>query len=133
LFLDEPTRGLDPAAARAIRDDIATLGHEERVTIFLTTHYMDEADQLCDRVAFINEGRIVACDTPGRLKLQLGQRRLKVGCRAGGDLWLNLDDPADATRLQGLIAAGEVVTLHSQEATLEDVYLELTGRKLEAR
>jgi ABC-type multidrug transport system ATPase subunit len=88
---------------------------------------------LCDRVAFINEGRLVACDTPGRLKLQLGQRRLKVGCRTGGDLWLNLDDPADATRLQGLIAAGEVVTLHSQEATLEDVYLELTGRKLEAR
>lgn len=130
LFLDEPTRGLDPAGARAIRDYIAELGRGG-VTIFLTTHYMEEADQLCHRVAFINEGSIVALDTPQNLKLKLGQRTLKVVKRDGSEQWLDLDDPQDAGRLQGLIAAGDVLTLHSQEATLEDVYLQLTGRKLD--
>jgi ABC-type multidrug transport system ATPase subunit len=101
------------------------------VTVFLTTHYMEEADQLCDRVAFINDGAIVALDTPQNLKLKLGQRTLKVVRRDGSEQWLDLDDPQDAGRLQGLIATGDVLTLHSQEATLEDVYLQLTGRKLD--
>jgi ABC-2 type transport system ATP-binding protein len=71
LFLDEPTRGLDPGVARDIRDIIADLA-KEGVTVFLTTHYMEEADRLCDRVAIIDQGSIVALDTPGRLKVQHG-------------------------------------------------------------
>jgi ABC-2 type transport system ATP-binding protein len=67
LFLDEPTRGLDPHLAREIRTFVATLAHQG-VTVFLTTHYMEEADQLCDRVAILEQGTIVALDTPASLK-----------------------------------------------------------------
>ncbi len=90
LFLDEPTRGLDPNVARDIRALIAGLA-KQGVTVFLTTHYMEEADRLCDRVAILDEGRIVALDTPARLKVQYGT------------------EPA---------------------ATLEDVFIQLTGRSL---
>jgi ABC-2 type transport system ATP-binding protein len=71
LFLDEPTRGLDPHLAREIRAFVTTLAHQG-VTVFLTTHYMEEADQLCDRVAILEQGRIVALDTPTRLKDTFG-------------------------------------------------------------
>jgi len=67
LFLDEPTRGLDPAIAREIRSLVKELA-QAGMTIFLTTHYMEEADQLCDRVAILDQGRIAALDTPGKLK-----------------------------------------------------------------
>jgi ABC-2 type transport system ATP-binding protein len=90
LFLDEPTRGLDPGVARDIRALIADLA-KEGVTIFLTTHYMEEADRLCNRVAIIDQGRIVALDRPEKLKLDHGR---------------------------------------GQEVTLEDVFIELTGRSL---
>jgi ABC-2 type transport system ATP-binding protein len=68
LLLDEPTLGLDPNFARQIRKQIRELSEKQGKTVLLTTHYMDEADQLCDRVAFINNGKIVAVDTPNRLK-----------------------------------------------------------------
>ena len=86
LFLDEPTRGLDPHVARDIRSFVAELARQG-VTVFLTTHTMEEADQLSDRVALLDQGKIVALDTPQRLK---------------------------AVRGEG--------------ATLEDVFVELTGR-----
>jgi ABC-2 type transport system ATP-binding protein len=75
LFLDEPTRGLDPKVAREIRAFVAGLARQG-VTVFLTTHYMEEADQLCDRVAILDQGRIVAMDAPERLKAEfnLGDR-----------------------------------------------------------
>jgi ABC-2 type transport system ATP-binding protein len=72
LFLDEPTLGLDPQTRRHIWDYIRELNHREGVTIFLTTHYMDEADELCDRIAIIDRGKIVAIDTPGALKASMG-------------------------------------------------------------
>ncbi len=72
LFLDEPTRGLDPNVAREIRAIIAGLARQG-VTVFLTTHYMEEADQLSSRVAIIDQGRIVAMDTPGQLKIVHGE------------------------------------------------------------
>ena len=131
LFLDEPTRGLDPATARAIREHVATLGRAG-TTVFLTTHYMEEADVLCHRVAFINEGQIVACDSPESLKIMMGQRLLRVVLRDQSEHLLSLEAPNDAARLQAFIAAGQVLTLHSQEASLEDVYLKLTGRRLAA-
>jgi ABC-2 type transport system ATP-binding protein len=72
LFLDEPTRGLDPHIARDIRSIVADLARGG-MTVFLTTHYMEEADQLSQRVAFLDQGRIVALDTPGRLKAEYGK------------------------------------------------------------
>jgi ABC-2 type transport system ATP-binding protein len=72
LFLDEPTRGLDPNVAREIRRIVSELARQG-VTVFLTTHYMEEADQLCNRVAIIDRGRIVALDTPGKLRAIHGQ------------------------------------------------------------
>jgi ABC-2 type transport system ATP-binding protein len=129
LFLDEPTLGLDPATARAIRQQIAALGRAG-TTVFLTTHYMEEADYLCHRVAFIDAGRIVACDAPASLKIMMGQRLLRVVLKDRSECFLSLEDSDDAARLQSFIAAGQVLTLHSQEASLEDVYLKLTGRRL---
>lgn len=129
LFLDEPTRGLDPGAARAIRQMISDL-NDAGATVFLTTHYMEEADLLCDRVAFINEGRLVAVDNPRALKLKYGKRQLRVVRRDNSEVALDLDDGADAQRLEQMLRASEVLTIHSQEATLEDVYIQLTGRPL---
>jgi ABC-2 type transport system ATP-binding protein len=72
LFLDEPTRGLDPNVARDIRSIVTKLA-KQGMTVFLTTHYMEEADQLSDRVAIIDQGHIVALDTPERLKAEYGE------------------------------------------------------------
>jgi ABC-2 type transport system ATP-binding protein len=77
LFMDEPTRGLDPTSARELRTLVSKLA-DEGTTIFLTTHYMEEADELCDRVAFLSQGKIVALDTPRELKLKQGQRTANV-------------------------------------------------------
>jgi ABC-2 type transport system ATP-binding protein len=71
IFLDEPTKGLDPGMARAIRSIITELARDG-ITIFLTTHYMEEADQLCDRVAILEQGKIAALDTSAQLKMQHG-------------------------------------------------------------
>jgi ABC-2 type transport system ATP-binding protein len=90
LFLDEPTRGLDPNVARDIRAIVADLA-QRGVTVFMSTHYMEEADQLCERVAIIDQGRIVALDTPERLKAEHSQ---------------------------------------GEGTTLEDVFVNLTGRDL---
>lgn len=131
LFLDEPTRGLDPASARDLRTLIATLGREG-TTVFLTTHYMEEADELCDRVAFLSQGKIVALDTPRELKLRYGQgqRRAVATLADRSEQAIALDDPADAARLDTWLRDGQVLTLHSQEGTLEDVFVALAGRTL---
>ena len=91
IFLDEPTRGLDPVVGREIRRLILDLS-EQGVTIFLTTHYMEEADQLCGRVAFLSEGRIVALDTPNNLKVAHGEKSVKVTLHDGERLSIALDD-----------------------------------------
>lgn len=129
LFLDEPTRGLDPASAREIRQLIARQS-ERGTTVFLTTHYMEEADELCDRVAFLSQGKIVALDTPRELKLRIGQRSAVVLLQDRSEEKLRLDDPSDAERLAGWMKQGQVLTIHSQEGTLEDVFIELAGRPL---
>jgi ABC-2 type transport system ATP-binding protein len=72
LFMDEPTRGLDAHIARDIRHIVSNLA-KDGITVFLTTHYMEEADQLCQRVAFLDQGHIVALDTPERLKAEYGE------------------------------------------------------------
>jgi len=129
LFMDEPTRGLDPTSAREVRALISQLAREG-TTIFLTTHYMEEADELCTRVAFLSQGRIVALDTPRELKLRYGQRTAKVLLRDRTEHDLRLDDPQDAAKLAQWMRADQVLTIHSQEGTLEDVFVALAGRPL---
>lgn len=132
LFLDEPSRGLDPIAARDVRAAIEQLSRDG-VTILLTTHVLEEADQLCQHVAFINQGRIVANDTPRNLKLAHGQRTLLVtlGERQTSnplsEVTLSMDSPDDQARLAQWLAQGQVQAVHSQEATLEEVFVEIAG------
>lgn len=133
LFLDEPTSGLDPASAEAIRAVI--LEERERgATVFLTTHDMMEADKLADRVAFMNQGKIVALDTPHNLKQQHGTRalRAKVTTATGlEDREIPLDTGNTAEAVRELFAEQDVVTIHSEEASLEEVFIKLTGRGLD--
>jgi len=129
LFLDEPTRGLDPTSAREIRQLLARTS-AAGTTMFLTTHYMEEADQLCNRVAFLADGEIVALDTPRELKLRYGSRSATVVLDDRQEHTLSLDAPEEATRLEEWMRDGRVLTIHSQEGTLEDVFVELAGRAL---
>jgi ABC-2 type transport system ATP-binding protein len=133
LFLDEPTDGLDPVSSEAIRNIIL----EERArgaTVMLTTHDMLEADKLSDRVAFINQGKIAAIDTPHALKQRYGRRSLKAQV-AGPDGRLEqreiaLDSSDTAAVVNELFSREQVVTLHSEEASLEDIFIQITGRGL---
>ena len=133
LFLDEPTAGLDPTSAESIRSII--LEERERgATILLTTHDMMEADKLSDRVAFMNLGKIIALDTPHSLKQKYGRRALKakVATQNGEleDREIYLDTPETPNAVQELFAQERVVTVHSEEATLEDIFIRITGRGL---
>lgn len=133
LFLDEPISGLDPTSAQNIKNVIK--GVKDRgTTIFLTTHDMHIADELCDRVAFLDEGKIVVLDTPRNLKLQYGEKIIKVEYRdegKPGEEQLSLVDDTGWDRLHSLMKEGKVETVHSKEATLEHVFIELTGRGLD--
>lgn len=129
IFLDEPTKGLDPIVGRDIRRLVQDLSREG-ITVFLTTHYMEEADQLCNRVAFISAGRIVALDTPDNLKVAHGEKSLQVRLNDGQRLAIPLDDQDSGKKIEQLISSGQIRTLHSAEATLEEVFIQITGRKL---
>ncbi len=133
LFLDEPTSGLDPVTSAAIRNTIREEA-ERGAAILLTTHNMVEADQLSHRVAFINEGEIVALDTAENLKLKYGQRAVRVRLRSGEEVreeLISLDDDGASTRLADLAASPDLMTIHTEEATLEAIFIKLTGRGLE--
>jgi len=129
LFLDEPTRGLDPASAHDIRRVVAELARQG-TTVFLTTHYMEEADQLCGRVAFISDGVIIALDSPRELKLHYGRREARVLLGDRTEHTLQLTDAGSSARLAQWIAEGRVLSVHTQEATLEEVFRRLAGREL---
>ncbi len=132
LVLDEPTDGLDPVSARSIRGLIREEA-ERGVAVLLTTHDMYEADGLSDRVAFIDQGRILALDTPERLKLRHGQRTVRVRRQVDGaveESVVTLDGDA-GDRLRELVAAEGLLTIHTEEATLEDVFVAFAGRRLE--
>jgi fluoroquinolone transport system ATP-binding protein len=130
LFLDEPTSGLDPVTARSIRAVIAA-ERDRGATVFLTTHDMHTADLLCDRVAFVVDGRIAACDAPRSLKLTGGHRQVRVEYREGRDLRVRTFDLAgrdhDLTRL---LSTADIETVHTTEASLDDVFVDITGRRL---
>jgi ABC-2 type transport system ATP-binding protein len=91
---------------------------------------MEEADQLCSRVAFLSDGRIVALDTPNALKVAHGQKSIRVTLDDGESLNIALDDQDAGKQLEKLVNDGHVRTLHSAEATLEDVFIQIAGRKL---
>lgn len=133
IFMDEPTAGLDPVSSEAIGNIIL----EERdhgATIFLTTHDMWEADKLCNRVAFLNGGKIAALDTPRSLKQRYGKRSLIAEIAAADGHLTRREvamDTADTVHAVGdLFSQGKVLTMHTEEATLEDIFIKITGRRL---
>jgi fluoroquinolone transport system ATP-binding protein len=132
LFLDEPTAGLDPATARQIRHVIED-ARSDGATIFLTTHDMVTAQELCDRVAFLNEGRITAIDSPQALRRSYGRRALRVevtrdGVREAREF--DLERLAENQAFLAWMSSGTVESMHTLETTLEDVFVQVTGRKL---
>jgi ABC-type multidrug transport system ATPase subunit len=133
MFLDEPTDGLDPVSSQTIRNVIRQEA-ERGAAVLLTTHDMHEADELSNRVAFINDGEIVALDTPENLKLQFGERAVRVRLRDGSgvkDEVLSLDAADSGERLKDALDSSGLMTIHTEEATLENIFIQLTGRGLE--
>ena len=131
-FLDEPTTGLDPAIAADIKDIIRTQ-NQQGVTIFLTTHNMYIADELCDRVAFIVDGEIKLIDSPKSLKLAYGKQLVEVEYCQKGELFtetFSTVHEADKVRLQAVIAQHPIQSMHTKEATLEEIFIRVTGSGL---
>lgn len=130
IFLDEPTSGLDPQTARQIRRIILEK-KESGCTVFLTTHNMEEAAALCDEVALLNEGVIVERGAPQEVCRRYNhQKRIRLHLVSGEDLDLP-HGKESAERIAQMLKEGRIETIHSSEPTLETVFLELTGRKLE--
>ncbi len=154
LFLDEPTVGLDPRIRAELLDAIAGLRARSELTVLVTTHYLDEAEQLCDRVAIIHSGRIVALDTPAALRAVLGRELVEL--RVNGNARAALDslrerriagDDAftvgstltvplhEVTSAEAIAVIGELrlaAEISTRRPTLDDVYLRLTGDRLAA-
>ncbi len=148
VFLDEPTAGLDPIAAAALREDLAVLGASDGVTIFLTTHNLVEAEKLCSQVGVIRSGRMLAVGSPRELRDRQGAPRLEIAgsgfteeilarlrarpevaavTAAAGRLTIDLNEDAEAAPLVGLIvsAGGNVEQVARDTASLEDAFLGL--------
>ena len=153
LFLDEPTLGLDAQTRRAIWEYIKKMNKEEKTTIFLTTHYMDEADYLCDRIAIIDYGKILVTDTTSNLKNKVGNDVITLSCsnikklqkRLEKEDWINNTKLHDSMLTLGVrkgeekipvvieIAQSLQVKIHSiivRKPTLDDVFLHYTGRTI---
>jgi fluoroquinolone transport system ATP-binding protein len=132
LYLDEPTAGLDPVNARKVKDLILSAKAEGK-TVFLTTHNMNVAEEICDRVAFIVEGRIELIDSPRELMVRRGQKKVRLEYRENGSIG-TADFPLKGIGrnrdfLQ-LLQEKDVERMHTQEATLESIFIEVTGRSL---
>ncbi len=133
LFLDEPTAGLDPVNARRIKALIRSQQRAGR-TIFLTTHDMTVADELCDRVAFIVGGHIAAIEAPAVLRRVHGRSDVRVEYASDGQIRYDefpLDGLADNETFRTRLRESDVRSIHTQEATLEDVFIAVTGRTLQ--
>lgn len=133
LFLDEPTDGLDPVSSQAIRRLIVQEA-ERGAAVLLTTHDMNEADELSDRVAFINEGKLYAVDTPEKLKLKHGKRSVRVRTREGDGVreqTVSLEEAGAGDALRAAVGSPDLMTIHTEEASLEAIFIEMTGRGLE--
>jgi ABC-2 type transport system ATP-binding protein len=147
LFLDEPTLGLDPQAREHIWEYIRKLSTEKKVTIVLTTHYMDEADLLCNRIAIIDKGKIVALDSPGNLKKIIGGDVIRIKSPDPNvEALKKLDFVKKVEVLGGVVsitveesrrhlpiileAIGKVDSVYVREPTLDDVFLHYTGKEI---
>ncbi len=129
LFLDEVTNGLDPKNARIIKDLIREF-KEAGGTVFLSTHLMNDVEELCDRVAFIRGGEIVEISTPRELKIRYGKRELKVEYFDNGktkEAIFELDGIGKNQEFLELINTHEIETMHSGETSLDDIFIEVTG------
>lgn len=128
LFLDEPTNGIDPANSMILKDMIREF-RDQGGTVFLTSHIMSDVDQLCDRVAFIVEGKLREEDAPRNLKLKYGKRVVKVEYHEDGKL-KNKEFTMDAIKtaeFHQFLKTKEIETIHSGETTLEDIFIKVTG------
>ncbi|MEA5096606.1 ABC transporter ATP-binding protein [Sedimentibacter saalensis] len=132
LFLDEPTSGLDPNSSRDMKN-IILQEKKNGKTIILTTHNMADAAELCDRVAFIVDGRVKALDTPHNLIMSKGASKIKYtyldGIEKTGECLLS--HTSGDKKLQELIESNRVLSIHSSEPTLNDIFMEVTGRVLQ--
>lgn len=131
LFLDEPTSGLDPVNAHNIKSIILDLKRQGK-TIFLTTHNMYDADELCDKVAFISDGIIKAEDVPKALKLKYGKPLINVeyGDSSIQSQDFSLHNLGENTEFLDILKKHTIVSMHSREASLNDVFVKTTGQNL---
>jgi len=133
LFLDEPTSGLDPKNARNIKDLILNI-RSQGTTVFVTTHNMMLADELCDRVAFITSGKLNLIDTPSILKRKYGKRFVKIEYRDENSNLnceeFSLDDLAGDRFISFLKSTKNIETIHSEESTLDNIFIAVTGEGL---
>lgn len=126
LFLDEPTSGLDPSTSQSIHELIKEL-QAEGTTIFLTTHDMHEATILCDKIVLLNKGQIVEAGTPGDMIQKYNtDKRVKITYQSGKEDYLSFSELGQVSQTD------DILTIHSCEPTLEDVFIQLTGGKLNA-
>ena len=154
LFLDEPTVGLDPRIRAELLDVIAGLRSRREMTVLLTTHYLDEAERLCDRIAIMHAGRIVALDTPVALLAELGREILELRVNGsprealdalrtrgiagdeaftvGATLTVPLHDAGSGDAIAAVNELGIATAISTRQPTLDDVYLRLTGDRLAA-
>jgi len=154
LFLDEPTVGLDPRIRAELLDVIAGLRSRREMTVLLTTHYLDEAERLCDRIAIMHAGRIVALDTPVALLAELGREILELRVKGsprealdalrtrgiagdeaftvGATLTVPLHDAGSGDAIAAVNELGIATAISTRQPTLDDVYLRLTGDRLAA-
>jgi len=132
LFLDEPTTGLDPVGRRLIKNIILQKKKEGKA-IFLTTHNMNDADELCDRVGFIVDGNIILIESPKELKIRHGKKIVKVEYLKDNELLsqdFDLKNLAENNIFLNLLKSNSIQTIHTAEATLDDIFIKATGRQL---
>ena len=129
IFLDEPTAGLDPVNAIKIRQHIKDLKSQGK-TIFITTHNMNTADELCDRVSFIVDGQLQVTDAPSKLKQSYGKHRVTVTSERGESTEFPLNAIGKNQDFLNLIADNEIKSINTMEATLEEVFMKITGKAL---
>ncbi|MGX4607808.1 ABC transporter ATP-binding protein [Priestia sp. JNUCC 25] len=128
LFLDEPTSALDPVNTKHIYKGLRKL-NEQGTTIFLTTHDMIEAEELCDRVAFLHQGEIKLLDTPKNLRLKFSRKSISLIVGDGNSITVKNDEQG-AKQISDYMKNGQLLSIHSNEPTLGDIFVQLTGSEL---
>ncbi len=131
LFFDEPTAGLDPVNGHKLKEYIVNLKNKGK-TIFITTHDMTTADEICDRVAFIVDGELRVTEAPSTLKLKHGENKVKVEAKGKQPAKFPLEHLGQNTGFLEFINTNELLRINTMEATLEEVFIQVTGKALKA-